>query len=262
MSRETAQLRLTTCSWNRKAPTKKTLSAKADAGSWLRSDLVASWREIIAVLTLTVGYDVYCAARLAIYEWGGHRLDLRDTNYGELHVMAQQSALLALLLLYLNWRGWTTADLKIKPGWWSMLQAPLLLMANFVVLIAGMFVIWRWRVSYPSHLAPRPYFHASVTHLSWATVIAYQFMNAFSEEVICMCYAFNQFAAKHGPLVAMGLMLLLRASYHIWKSPGFLCITVIEFSLYGAWYWRTRNVWPLILAHAGYDILLSISQIR
>jgi membrane protease YdiL (CAAX protease family) len=237
-------------------------SPKADSRPWLRPELIASWREIAAVLFLTIGYYVYCSAQIALYRWNGHTPYLRQTNYGGLHLIAEQSAILALLLVFLSWRGWTPADFKIKPGWWSTLHALPLLAANLVVLIVGTIIILRWNISHPSHIATIPYLHTNITHLSWSVVVPLQVMNALIEEVICMSYAFNQFAAKCGPLVALGLMLLLRISYHTWKRPAYLCITVIGFSMYGLLYWRTRNVWPLILAHVCFDTLLSISQVH
>jgi membrane protease YdiL (CAAX protease family) len=237
-------------------------TAKSNPSLWLRPELVASWREITAVLVLTIGYYVYCSAQLALYRWNGHTLNLRVTNYTELHLMTGQSAILALLLLFLSWRGWIPADFKIKPGWWSTLQALLLLAADLVVTIIGILIIFRWNISHPLHVASRPYLHPHDTHLCWAVLIASQIINACFEEVMCMCYAFNQFAAKYGPRVALGLMLLLRISYHTWKSPAHLCITVIAFSIYGLWYWRTRNVWPLILTHICFDIIFLSTQVR
>jgi len=238
-------------------------SATKDSNSpWLRPELVASWWEIAAVLILTIGYYVYCSTLLGLYRWSGHIPNLRPTNYGAVHVLVGQSTILALLLLFLNWRGWIPADLKIKPGWWSSLQALPLLMADFFVLCVGIVLIHYWTISHPAQVASKPYLHANITHFWWAALIARELINAYFEEVICMCYAFNQFAAKRGPLFALGLMLLLRISYHTWKSPAYLCIAVIGFLIYGLWYWRTRNVWPLILAHVCFDVLLGISQIR
>jgi hypothetical protein len=116
---------------------------------WLRADLVASWREIIAVLVATLGYYVYCSARIAfnrlsdsLFKGGGFVFDFRPTNYTALHLMAGESAILALLLYYLKWRGWTSADMKIRMTRRTSLQAVPLLIANIVVFLASLFAIY------------------------------------------------------------------------------------------------------------------------
>jgi membrane protease YdiL (CAAX protease family) len=80
--------------------------------------------------------------------------------------------------------------------------------------------------------------------------------------VVCMSYAFNQFAARRGPLVALGLMILLRISYHTWKGPTYLGAMLIGCVVDGLWYWRFRSVWTLILAHALFNILILYRLVR
>jgi uncharacterized protein len=237
-------------------------SAKADTTQWLRPELVASYWEIGAVLFLTIGYFAYGSAQLGLYRASGHRVDLRESNYGGIHLTAVQSATLTLFLLFLCWRGWTPSDFKIQVGWWSTAQTLPLLIVDLVVTITGVFLIYRWRFYHFTHVSSGTLLHPHVTHLNWVVLISHQVINATFEEVVCMCYTFNQFAAKRGPLVALVLMLLLRISYHTWKTPAYLCLTVVGFSIYGLWYWKFRNVWPLILAHAGIDLFLLYPQVR
>jgi membrane protease YdiL (CAAX protease family) len=71
-----------------------------------------------------------------------------------------------------------------------------------------------------------------------------------------MAYAFNQFASKCGPWIALFLTVLLRTSHHLWKDPFMLALAAGHFFLAGLVYWCTRNLWPLIACHAVYDILL------
>src|ERR1700683_67640 len=93
--------------------------AKADDSSycWLRPELVASWREITAVLILTQGYYICLSTRAAMARAAGHLIDLRSSNYREIHLMLGESAILALLLLFLHQRKWTPVDFKIRPTW-------------------------------------------------------------------------------------------------------------------------------------------------
>jgi membrane protease YdiL (CAAX protease family) len=90
---------------------------------------------------------------------------------------------------------------------------------------------------------------------SWIVLIFSNIVNGCFEELTVMGYAFNQFAAKRGPLFALVSTTFLRLLYHTWKQPAYLLETGIAFLIFGVFYWRTRKLWPLILAHVSFDIL-------
>jgi membrane protease YdiL (CAAX protease family) len=230
---------------------------------WLRPALVAPWWEIAAVFILTQGHYIYGGARIFMRRISGAPVDLRLTDYRAMHLMGGESAILGLLLVYLHWRGWTPKDLKITFTIRGFSQGILLGVANLIVFMIGRIVIRQWRINFPLPRIPASFLvHPHISHLSWASLLTSQVINALFEEVICMSYAFNQFAAKRGPMFALALMLLLRASYHTWKSPAYLVVTLFAFSLYGLWYWRTKNVWPLIVAHTFYDLFVIAPEVR
>lgn len=225
---------------------------------WLRAGLVASWREIIAVLFLTIGYYVYTSTRIGFYRFNGYYINLQPSNYSLLHLMAGESAILALLLVFLRWRGWTPSDFKIRLGLWSSLQGAFLLIAW---IASGFCTFWILYVLQKHHyslglyavIGSHPKIHR--VGLSWMILIVGDIVNAYFEEVTVMGFAFNQFAAKRGPLFALVLTTFLRLAYHTWKQPAYLVEAGIAFLIFGVFYWRTRKLWPLILAHASFDIL-------
>ena len=90
-----------------------------------------------------------------------------------------------------------------------------------------------------------------------ASLIAAMIFNAFFEELTCMGYAFTQFAAKRGPLFALFLTVILRMSCHSYQGPVHMLGIGVVFLLAGLVYWRTRNLWPLVIAHALIDIFSS-----
>ena len=70
-----------------------------------------------------------------------------------------------------------------------------------------------------------------------------------------MGYAFNQFAARRGPLFALFAMVLLRMLLHTYKGPlDMIGISGMAFT-FGLAYIYLRRLWPLILGHACIDIL-------
>jgi len=80
------------------------------------------------------------------------------------------------------------------------------------------------------------------------------FLNAYFEELTCTAYIFAQFAAKKGPLFALILTVALRMSCHTYQGV-LSCLGIgAVFLVSGLWYWRTRNLWILILSHALLDI--------
>ena len=220
---------------------------------WLRPELVVSWRQIFGVLCLSIGYFVLSSTILASFRLSGHPPDLRASNYRLLHLLAVESCLLAGTLGFLHWRGWRASDFKISLGKRSTVHGLLLLYSWIAIL--SLSTAFR-RYEYLHHFLP----HASSVlkprhlHLGWLVLIFSQVINAFSEELIVMGYAFNQLAAKRGPGFALVVTLLLRMSYHTWKAPVFLAVTALHFLIFSLYYQRARNLWPLILAHALFDI--------
>ena len=85
-------------------------------------------------------------------------------------------------------------------------------------------------------------------------------MNAYYEEIIMMSYAFNQFAAKVGPVASTVCIVSVRVMNHLWKSPIYLLFTALHFLLTAFLYYQTRKIWPLLLSHALYDIFLDLSH--
>ena len=237
---------------------------------FLRSELVASWREIGAVLFLLlvpfVGMSAWAASRGSEHRYVQTFLSDRTLLLNG----ALESAILGLALVYLQWRGWRPADLRIRPTFWSSLQgmalAPLTLAANATVVFALFFLSFffqhRYSTFLPYILAHNPDLqHLHAGQLSWPVLIVAMILNAYLEEIVCTAYAFNQFAAKNGPIFALFLTVGLRAACHTYQGAIHALGIGAVFLIFTLWYWRTRNLWTLIFAHALID-LGSLSAIK
>jgi uncharacterized protein len=226
---------------------------------WLREKLIASWWEIAAVLLFTIGYFTFSAAWIAHSRWLGHYINFRPSNYRLIHLAAVESVILALWFCFLRWRGWTPSDFQIRIGWWSSLQG-LFLLAAWTVSVFGLYYVlflsrkYHYSLGFYSVTGPIPKYHPIV--LSWTALIVAQTVNAYYEELTFMAYAFNQFASKRGPLFALAATTFLRLLIHTWKQPVSMIETGVAFLIFGVFYWRVRKLWPLILAHAVFDIIL------
>ena len=111
-------------------------------------------------------------------------------------------------------------------------------------------------ISLRSHSVERGLHAPSIKTLSWWVLVSSSCVNALFEELVVVGYAFNQIATKQGPIVALTATTLLRLSLHTWKNSFFFLGTGLQFYVIGTFYWRTRSLWPLIAAHASFDIFM------
>jgi membrane protease YdiL (CAAX protease family) len=231
--------------------------------AWLRPELVASWREIAGVLFFLLapfaGMSAWAASRGSQARYVQHFL----SDHALLLNGAIEAAILGLGVVYLHRRGWRPADLRIRPGFQSSLEGlglvPLALVANTTVVFGLFVALFLTQKNEPNFLrfiveqSPQ-LTHLQLGQLSWSVMIVAMVLNAFLEEIICTSYAFNQFAAKRGPLFALLLVVILRMACHTYQGPIHMLGIGAVFFVFGAWYWWRRNVWTLIFAHALIDL--------
>ncbi len=235
--------------------------ARIRAG-WLRPELVATWREIIVVLLLATGMFVASSGWAAAHGSSGNYFNLILTNSRLVDNLALESAILGLLLLYLRRRGWTPGDLAIRPGIIGTLigfpLAAVMMLANMVTVATLFILAFCAQHRYASLLqfltANSPHMEPHSLHLSWIVLIVAVVFNAFFEEITCTSYMFNQFAARRGPFFALLLTVLVRMGYHTYEGPIHMLGIGVVFLVVGGCYWLTRQVWPLIVAHALVDL--------
>ena len=237
-------------------------SATPRDGRWLRSEIVASWWEIFIVVALVIGLGTAKSTWAALHGSSNHYFEILLNDRQMVHYLAVEGGLLGTLLAYLHLRGWKRPDIRIQPGVVSTLQgialAPSMLIANFVTVVTGTLIAFALQTKYSGLL---PFIASMSQHLmphgikiGWLLMIATMILNAFYEEITCMGYAFSQFAAKRGPGFALTLTVLLRMSCHSYQGPIHMLGIGAVFLLAGIIYWKTRNLWPLIVAHALVDI--------
>ncbi len=237
--------------------------------SWLPSKLVASWGEIAAIVAIIIGYSAVASAWQAWQGSSHNYIAELLTDNRMVRTMAMECAILGLLFVYLKWRGWQPADLRIKPTWRSsglgVIMLPAMAIANSLTVVIGFLILYLAQSHDQRFLAfvagDGPHLKFHTIHVSWFSVVPAVVINGFFEEITCMGYAFNQFAAKRGPIFALVLIVLLRMSCHTYQGPIHALGIGAAFTVSGLVYWRTRNLWPLILAHIIAD-MLSFSAIK
>jgi membrane protease YdiL (CAAX protease family) len=230
--------------------------------SWLRPELVAPWKEIAAMIALFVGPFAIRSSLASFQESGPDYINRILSDSGLLTSGTVEAILLTAFLSFLHWRKWIRADFKIITTRWTTWESVLLVLlmfaANTVVVVAGFSLAFALQSKHP-HLAAfveanNPHFAPHSVHFNWPLLIGVMILNAFYEELTCIGYVFNQFAAKHGAAFAVTLIVLLRMSCHSYQGVIHMLGIGAAFTVSGLWYARTRNLWPLIFGHALLDI--------
>jgi len=185
------------------------------------------------------------------------------TNGRMVRTLTMESAILGVLFVHLHRRGWRAADLRIRPTWrgsgQGLLLIPGMLLANSITVVAGLLIFFAIQSRFGNlsafvvanglHMKPHS------LHVAWLALIPALVLNGFFEEITCMGYAFNQFAAKRGPLFALVVTVMLRMSCHTYQGAIHALGIGAAFFVSGLVYWWTRNLWPLIMAHIVVDLL-------
>ncbi len=234
--------------------------AERDRERWLRPALRAPWWEIVLVLTVMLGPFAYSSVHFALQKNPGNFIVRMMSNRSFLHNLALESGLLAVF--YLRWRGWKAADFKIRIDWMgTAASVPVAIAAGvanaFTAMVLTFGVIWSSpnpQGALAAFMARSPHIPHHSIEIAWSLIFLGSIVNAFLEELVFMGYAFNQFAARRGPLFALLCMVFLRMLLHTYKGPlDMLGIAAFSF-VYGLAYQYLRRLWPLILGHACIDL--------
>jgi membrane protease YdiL (CAAX protease family) len=95
---------------------------------------------------------------------------------------------------------------------------------------------------------------------SWLMIILL-IVNAAFEELLVTGFVIASLAEK-GAAIAVAASTLLRFAYHLYQGP-LNAVSIIPVGLLlGALFWRARNLWPLIVAHALADVVVYVSAHR
>ena len=235
---------------------------------WLRPSLLRSWTEFVIVAALLMALPIRSSTSAALQGSSENFVQLLLNNNHLLWTIFIEAAVLAVFLFYLHWRGWKPSDFHMRIGIVTSLQGLCLLAAAYfgAVLTLTAMIGLAYAFEGAHHFVPfllkiSPHLAPHSIHVSWAVIIVAMIVNAFLEELICMGYIFNQLAARWGPGAALVVTVFLRAACHTYQDPIHLAGIVVLFTIFAAWYWYARKLWPLVFAHMLLD-LGSVSIIK
>ena len=157
------------------------------------------------------------------------------------------------LVWFLKVRGWTLERLGLAISWRGTGWGWMLLVVTYV-LAMGVQVVAEWTVPAQMHAAAAK-FPVADKNLSMELVFLASTVNGIFEEVFVAGYIISALREVRGVWTAINASTVVRLLYHLYQGPIGIMTVVPMGLLYGYFYARTRQLWPLILAHVLIDII-------
>lgn len=207
--------------------------------------------EFLIVIGLTFGVNF--ALFLVGLVQQGIQLRIRFDDARLLWLLAYEIVVGTLLGAFLYTRGWRIEDLNLRITQQALGMAGFLFAGFYLYgLVTGLAA----NALGVSEMFTQISFQGSVT---LPVAILVSVINPVFEEVLTIAYVMKALNS-HGAAFAIGASALLRLVAHAYQGP---LAAVVVFPLgiaFAIVYWRTRELWPLILTHGLIDLvgLLSI----
>jgi len=157
-----------------------------------------------------------------------------------------------LLLAFLRVRQWTLQSFGISPSLRETLLGGGLAIAAYLAYVF-VFAISAGLSPYVAEVAAKQTLVAS--HLSFSLVVAVSVINPAFEELFVSGYVISALKERRSSWTAINVSIAIRLSYHLYQGPvGVISIIPIGF-IFACWYARSGRLWPLIVAHAVFDLV-------
>ena len=159
----------------------------------------------------------------------------------------------AFLIWFLRVRGWTLEKFGLAISWRGTGLGWLLLLGTYVLAIGAQYLA-EWAMPAQMQGAAQMYPKPN-PEVSMQLVFLTSTVNGIFEELFVAGYIITALGATRGMWTAINVSTVVRLLYHLYQGPLGIVIIVPMGLLYGYVYARTRQLWPLILAHVLIDII-------
>ncbi|HVS77284.1 MAG TPA: CPBP family intramembrane glutamic endopeptidase, partial [Steroidobacteraceae bacterium] len=209
------------------------------------------------------------------------------SNIAVWHTIALELLIFCVLTPFLRVRGWTLGRLGIRPSLRGCLDGVVLAIAAYALYFGlAVTVASVWPAVAHALAQTRLVGHG----LSWAAIAAGSIINPFYEEIFVCGYVISVLTERRagaamalpgsmrqdgteavggdlssagrpysaqaaGLATAVNVSAAIRLSCHLYQGVAGVLTAVPVGLLFGAWFARTRRLWPLIVAHAVLDLV-------
>jgi membrane protease YdiL (CAAX protease family) len=166
---------------------------------------------------------------------------------------------LGFLTWFLRIRGWTLEKFGLAFSWRGTLAGVVLLAFTYALVFGAQQiaeVIFDYDIEAAAARAPKV-----DPNLSMQLVFLVSVVNGIFEELFVTGYIITSLTARRGMWIAINVSVIVRLLYHLYQGPIGILMAVPMGLLYGYVYSRTRQLWPLVVAHVLLDLIgLSVNR--
>ncbi len=215
------------------------------------------WIEVLVVLTIIIAPDLLWS--IDVLSWGQPD---RPVAF-EMAYTTVRSLVVTTLVLYVIWRSdheWAAFGID-RPRWLTDIAIAVVIVVPLYVLdIFGWAMVWSllpdavvesWSTEYFVFRNP-------ATTADWLMFVTGHLANGFAEELSMRAYLFlrlRQLLGSSGR--ALLLSSLAFASYHLYQGPPGVIGAFVFGVLICVAFMMCRRLWPIALAHAFYNFILT-----
>jgi len=169
---------------------------------------------------------------------------------------------LALLYYVLFRQGRNLGSLGFSFSWKDILRSILVIVLAYVALVAwwvAIVAVYRSLGRTPNAAAQNVEFMSGMFSVSG---VLFLLLNPFFEELLVRAYVISEIQFFTGSSIAAVLAsVIIQSAYHLYQGVLPALLTTAIFSVFSLYYWKTRRIMPVILAHMFFD-LVALIRIR
>lgn len=205
-------------------------------------------QEAVVVTAIFVGWFIYNAMWVVLAGFPTGSASGYD-NGAAIWLVIWECSMFAIGALVLRWRGWKAADFMFAITWRHLLVALGLLTLSALIDR----LLWQAvgnRLDDGSVLTAL----AQTDAVSFGAALLMSIVNGTFEEFFLCRYLIERFRAS-GAMFAVTLSAGIRMAYHVYQGP-YGTLSILAFGIMiGTYYWRTRALGAVVIAHVLADLI-------
>ncbi len=201
--------------------------------------------EFFIVIFITLGNLIISSTSAIISHISSDRaLNLNFQEFSGL--LTYEILTLCLVFMFLKARGWRIKDFNLDISL-NLIGAGVVIFAidYILVQIIATILINLNLIIYPQ----------LTCSLSLLEILAVSIINPIFEEIIVIGYVFKALEEKYRGWLIIVISTLIRLSYHTYQGSIIVAGILPMGILFGLFYWRSKKLFPLIIAHGLLDFV-------
>jgi membrane protease YdiL (CAAX protease family) len=168
--------------------------------------------------------------------------------------LISEAGSLAVLWYVLSGQGRSWKDIGWNFNWMDIPRAVALVFGS----LFASYVVWipfqKFYYSYAGHYLTHEPLYGLLSFGISGFSIAFVCLNPFFEELIVRGYLMSEIVDLGGKgLLAVLISVAVQMSYHLYQGFARGIVLTVVFTVYSLYFWKTRRIVPVVLAHLCMD---------